>query len=119
MTHVVRGGYPSPLEAETVRVGPAGEVGTSAGGSPAARGSPADARVVLVQGPDQAIAVEVSALPASPEFTPRLPSLERVQWEYIHAVLESCRGNVSEAARQLGIHRQSLQRMLRRHPPSR
>jgi two-component system response regulator RegA len=46
-----------------------------------------------------------------------LPSLERVQWEYIHAVLGSCHGNVSEAARQLGIFRQSLQRMLRRHPP--
>jgi ActR/RegA family two-component response regulator len=50
---------------------------------------------------------------------PRLPSLERIQWEYIHAVLGSCDGNVSEAARQLGIYRQSLQRMLRRHPPSR
>jgi two-component system, response regulator RegA len=48
---------------------------------------------------------------------PRLPSIERVQWEYIHAVLGSCDGNVSEAARQLGMYRQSLQRMLRRHPP--
>lgn len=50
---------------------------------------------------------------------PRLPSLERMQWEYIHAVLGCCDGNVSEAARQLGIYRQSLQRMLRRHPPNR
>jgi ActR/RegA family two-component response regulator len=50
---------------------------------------------------------------------PRLPSLELLQWEYIHAVLGSCAGNVSEAARQLGIHRQSLQRMLRRNPPTR
>jgi two-component system, response regulator RegA len=48
---------------------------------------------------------------------PRLPSIERVQWEYIHVVLGSCDGNVSEAARQLGMYRQSLQRMLRRHPP--
>jgi len=48
---------------------------------------------------------------------PRLPSLERMQWEYIHAVLGCCDGNVSEAARHLGIYRQSLQRMLRRHPP--
>jgi ActR/RegA family two-component response regulator len=47
------------------------------------------------------------------------PSLERIQWEYIHAVLESCNGNISEAARQLGVHRQSLQRMLRRLPPRR
>jgi two-component system response regulator RegA len=43
----------------------------------------------------------------------------RIQWEYIHAVLESCGGNISEAARQLGVHRQSLQRMLRRLPPRR
>jgi two-component system response regulator RegA len=47
-----------------------------------------------------------------------LPTLERMQWEYIHAVLDSCQGNVSEAARRLRMHRQSLQRMLRRHPPS-
>jgi ActR/RegA family two-component response regulator len=57
--------------------------------------------------------------PSSADLAPRLPSLERIQWEYIHAVLGTCHGNVSEAARQLGIYRQSLQRMLRRHPPSR
>jgi two-component system response regulator RegA len=55
--------------------------------------------------------------PSSEGHCPRLPSIERVQWEYIHAVLGSCDGNVSEAARQLGMYRQSLQRMLRRHPP--
>jgi len=49
----------------------------------------------------------------------RVPTLERMQWEYIRAVLGSCDGNVSEAARQLGIYRQSLQRMLRRLPPLR
>ena len=54
---------------------------------------------------------------ASSATTPRLPSIDRVQWEYIQAVLGSCHGNVSEAARQLGMFRQSLQRMLRRHPP--
>jgi ActR/RegA family two-component response regulator len=53
----------------------------------------------------------------APSGAPRLPSLERMQWEYIRAVLGCCDGNVSEAARQLGIYRQSLQRMLRRHPP--
>jgi ActR/RegA family two-component response regulator len=57
--------------------------------------------------------------PDAAQAVPRLPSLERLQWEYIHAVLSWCAGNVSEAARQLGIHRQSLQRMLRRNPPSR
>ncbi|HTV18814.1 MAG TPA: helix-turn-helix domain-containing protein [Polyangiaceae bacterium] len=64
------------------------------------------------------LAAILSAEGAATEL-PRLPSLERIQWEYIHAVLGSCDGNVSEAARQLGIYRQSLQRMLRRHPPGR
>ena len=57
--------------------------------------------------------------PATDRRAPRLPSLERIQWEYINRVLGSCSGNVSEAARQLGMYRQSLQRMLRRHPPTR
>ena len=57
--------------------------------------------------------------PAGIPPAPRLPSLERLQREYIRAVLDSCSGNVSEAARQLGMYRQSLQRMLRRHPSAR
>lgn len=74
-------------------------------------------RVLLdSQSPDlRLIITSPDAAPAAP----RLPSLERLQWEYIHAVLGSCAGNVSEAARQLGMHRQSLQRMLRRNPPTR
>jgi transcriptional regulator of acetoin/glycerol metabolism len=75
---------------------------------------------VVIGGGDQPIAIEVcTGVDSSEPPALRLPSLERVQWEYIHAVLNSCAGNVSEAARQLGIHRQSLQRMLRRHPPNR
>ncbi|MEY4544085.1 MAG: hypothetical protein RL685_280 [Pseudomonadota bacterium] len=65
----------------------------------------------------------VAGLPSasSPALTATAswPSLERIQWEYIHAVLDACGGNISEAARQLGMHRQSLQRMLRRLPPCR
>jgi two-component system response regulator RegA len=44
-------------------------------------------------------------------------SLARVEWEHIHAVLLDCRGNISEAARVLGLHRRSLQRKLRRNGP--
>jgi two-component system response regulator RegA len=54
---------------------------------------------------------------SNPEAVPRLPSLDRIQWAYIQAVLGSCQGNVSAAARQLGMFRQSLQRILRRQPP--
>ena len=44
-------------------------------------------------------------------------SLERVEWEHIHTVLLDCGGNISEAARVLGLHRRSLQRKLRRVGP--
>jgi two-component system response regulator RegA len=45
-------------------------------------------------------------------------SLARIEWEHIHTVLLDCRGNISEAARILGLHRRSLQRKLRRLGPS-
>jgi two-component system response regulator RegA len=45
-------------------------------------------------------------------------SLARVEWEHIHSVLLDCRGNISEAARVLGLHRRSLQRKLRRNGPA-
>lgn len=43
-------------------------------------------------------------------------SLARVEWEHINRVLADCDGNVSEAARRLGMHRRSLQRKLSKHP---
>jgi two-component system response regulator RegA len=45
------------------------------------------------------------------------PSLARHEREYIEYVLAVCDGNISEAARRLGLHRQSLQRKLRKHTP--
>jgi two-component system response regulator RegA len=42
--------------------------------------------------------------------------LARVEWEHIQRVLADCRGNVSQAARLLGIHRRSLQRKLSKYP---
>jgi two-component system response regulator RegA len=45
-----------------------------------------------------------------------VPTLARVEWEHIQRVLTDCGGNVSEAARRLGIHRRSLQRKLAKHP---
>jgi two-component system response regulator RegA len=46
-------------------------------------------------------------------------SLDRVEWEHINRVLVDCGGNISEAARALGLHRRSLQRKLNRFPPRR
>lgn len=48
-----------------------------------------------------------------------VPSLAQVEWDHIQRVLHDCEGNVSLAARKLGLHRQSLQRKLRRFAPSR
>jgi len=46
-------------------------------------------------------------------------SLARAEWEHINAVLVSVSGNISEAARRLGLHRRSLQRKLSKYPPAR
>ena len=54
--------------------------------------------------------------PSSMEY--RAPSLTRAEWEHINRVLSDCGGNVSEAARRLGIHRRSLQRKLQKYPPA-
>ena len=45
------------------------------------------------------------------------PTLARAEWEHIMRVLADCNGNVSAAARRLGIHRSSLQRRLRKYVP--
>ena len=57
---------------------------------------------------DEAVAALVDA---------QTPSLARVEWDYIHRVLSDCGGNISQAARKLGIHRRSLQRKLQKLPP--
>jgi len=46
-------------------------------------------------------------------------SLARAEWEHINTVLVSVSGNISEAARRLGLHRRSLQRKLAKYPPTR
>ena len=53
-----------------------------------------------------------------PDRDYRAPSLARAEWEHINRVLSDAGGNISEAARRLGIHRRSLQRKLQKYPPS-
>jgi two-component system response regulator RegA len=48
-----------------------------------------------------------------------LPTLGRLEWEYIQRVMAECGDNVSEAARRLHMHRRSLQRKLQKRPPAR
>ncbi len=42
--------------------------------------------------------------------------LERKEWEYIQKVLMECGGNISTAAKRLGLHRRTLQRKLQKRP---
>lgn len=48
---------------------------------------------------------------------PRTPTLDAALWQHIHRVLGDCDGNVSQAARRLGLHRSRLRRLLARHAP--
>ena len=45
------------------------------------------------------------------------PSLARMEWEHINRVLHDCKGNISAAAKKLGLHRRTLQRKLNKFPP--
>jgi two-component system, response regulator RegA len=56
---------------------------------------------------------------ATMPVTDEPPSLARVEWEHIERVLADCGGNVSVAAKKLGLHRRSLQRKLSKFPVSR
>ncbi|MBU2784267.1 MAG: response regulator transcription factor [Acidithiobacillus ferriphilus] len=53
--------------------------------------------------------------PAAPVKNDLL-SARRLEWEHISKVLVTCNGNISAAARCLGIHRRSLQRKLNKRP---
>jgi two-component system response regulator RegA len=57
---------------------------------------------------------EIEEIPIPDQFQ----SLYRHEREYIEYVLAECDGNISQAARRLGLHRQSLQRKLRKYTPN-
>ena len=66
----------------------------------------------------------LAAFESSPKFADddrsaaaSAPSLAQAEWDHIHRVLADCGGNISEAARRLGIHRRSLQRKLKKLAP--
>jgi two-component system, response regulator RegA len=46
-------------------------------------------------------------------------TLEQMERTHILAVLNACGGNISEAARRLGLYRRTLQRKLQKLPPGR
>jgi two-component system response regulator RegA len=51
------------------------------------------------------------------EESPCIPSLDMVEWDYLQRVMRDCEGNISAAARTLGIERRTLQRKLQKYAP--
>ncbi len=47
---------------------------------------------------------------------PQVMSPERLEWEHIQQVLQNNQGNISVTARQLNMHRRTLQRKLQKKP---
>ena len=68
---------------------------------------------------DEILAALQSTAPATSEAAATQPkplSVRRAEWEHIQRVLSNHGGNISAAARALGIHRRTLQRKLRKRP---
>jgi two-component system response regulator RegA len=74
-------------------------------------GKPVDAEQILASFHELGCTSSLRSVP------PTVPSLARVEWEHIQRVLTDCSGNISQAAKLLGIHRRSLQRKLSKYAP--
>lgn len=75
-----------------------------------------------VDADDIIAALERDQRPAAGESRPdgaSAPTLARAEWEHISRILSDCDGNISEAARRLGITRRTLQLKLKKYPPRR
>jgi two-component system response regulator RegA len=70
---------------------------------------PADADEILA-------ALTGERAPRAPA-APQTPTLARAEWEHVSRILADVGGNVSEAARRLGITRRTLQLKLKKDPP--
>jgi two-component system, response regulator RegA len=63
------------------------------------------------------IAAILKALRPVDPGMPALIPLKRLQWEHVQRAIHEADGNISRAARALGLHRRSLQRMLAKRAP--
>jgi len=50
-------------------------------------------------------------------ITAEPPNLKQIEWEHLQRALDENAGNLSATARQLGMHRRTLQRKLHKHSP--
>lgn len=65
---------------------------------------------------DEILAAFTPDAQSLPEIEDKPHSVERLQWEHIQTVLEKNEGNISATARDLGMHRRTLQRRLQKKP---
>ncbi len=71
-------------------------------------------------GKDELVDALLDRAPVLPPVPDMPLGLSRTCWEHVMRIYEQCDRNVSHAARRLGMHRRSLQRMLgKRAPPLR
>jgi two-component system response regulator RegA len=73
---------------------------------------PANADQILA-----AFDADPEAPPTEPDYD--VPSLAKLEREHIERVLQECNGNISKAARMLGMHRRTLQYKLAKFPVKR
>lgn len=73
---------------------------------------PADADEIMA-------AFDQQAGDASAKVSDNPPSVGRLEWEHLQKVLMECGGNISATARNLGMHRRTLQRKLQKRPVKR
>ncbi len=66
---------------------------------------------------DDVIAALLAIEGKKPEPPEHPMSADRVRWEHIQRIYELCGRNVSETARQLNMHRRTLQRILAKRAP--
>lgn len=76
---------------------------------------PADADEIIAALMGDRAATEAGA--AAPPDAPPTPTLARAEWEHVSRILADVGGNISEAARRLGITRRTLQLKLKKDPP--
>jgi two-component system response regulator RegA len=66
---------------------------------------------------DDVVAALLAIEGKKPEPPQHPMSADRVRWEHIQRIYELCGRNVSETARQLNMHRRTLQRILAKRAP--
>jgi two-component system response regulator RegA len=66
---------------------------------------------------DDVVAALLAMEGKKPEPPEHPMSADRVRWEHIQRIYELCGRNVSETARQLNMHRRTLQRILAKRAP--